>query len=106
MSRLDTLVSLVGVGMAVAGADKLAGERSYVRLYRHWGWNRQQMRLAGAAEVAGGTMMAFRRTRRLGGAILAGASVTQLTAELAHGDGGLAMARSGVLAAALISWLG
>ena len=106
MSRIGVLVSLVGIGMAVAGVDKLAGDRGYVRLYRHWGWSRQQMRAVGAAEVAGGTLINFRRTRRLGGAILAGASATQLTAELAHGDGGLALARTGVLAAALMSWLG
>ena len=106
MATLRTLVSMIGVGMAVAGADKLAGDRAYVRLYRHWGWSRQQMRLAGAAEVAGGTLITFRRTRRLGGAILAGASITQLTAELAHGDGGLAMARTGVLGAAIIALLG
>jgi hypothetical protein len=94
---------MVGLGMAVAGVDKLAGERSYARLYRRWGWTRQQMRLAGAAELAGGLMMAFRATRRLGGGVMAAASVTQLTAEIAHGDGALAAARSGVLGAALLS---
>ena len=32
MSRIGTLVSLIGVGMAVAGIDKLAGDRGYLRL--------------------------------------------------------------------------
>lgn len=103
MRGTGVLVALVGLGMAVAGLDKLAGDRSYRRLYRHWGWSRQEMRMAGAAEVAGGVMMAFRPTRRLGGAIMAGASAPQLAAELAHGDTALAAARSGVLAAALFS---
>ena len=63
------------------------------------------MRLAGVAEIAGGTLINFGRTRRLGGAILGAASVAQLTAELAHGDGGLAAARSGVLGASVIALL-
>ncbi len=106
MSAWRYLVPLVGIGMAVAGADKLAGNPGYVRLYRHWGWTPQQRQMAGAAEMAGGAMMACRGTRRLGGAVMAGASATQLTAELAHGDGGLGLARAGVLGVALIAMLG
>lgn len=103
---MSCLVTLVGLGMAVAGADKLAGDRAYEKLYRHWGWTRGQMQLAGLAEFLGGELMAFGRTRRLGGALMTGASVTQLTAELAHGDGGLALARTGVLACGVTALLG
>ncbi len=106
MRGAGLLVSLVGLGMAVAGADKLAGDRMYRRLYRHWGWSPHEMRMAGAAELAGGLMMAFRSTRRMGGAIMAGASVAQLTAEIRHGDTALAAARTGVLSAALLSLRG
>ncbi len=106
MGALRYFVPLVGIGMAIAGADKLAGQSSYVRLYRRWGWTPHQRQLAGAAELAAGTMMACRSTRQLGGVVMAGASLTQLTAELAHGDGGLALARLGVLGAALIALLG
>lgn len=106
MGALRYFVPLVGIGMAIAGADKLAGQRSYARMYRSWGWTPHQRQIAGAAELAGGTMMACPRTRSLGGAVMAGASLTQLTAELAHGDGGLALARLGVLGAALIALLG
>jgi hypothetical protein len=95
------LVGLVGLGMALAGADKLAEDPRYDRLYAHWGWSRGQMRAAAAAELVGGLLMAFRRTRRAGGMLMAGASVPQLTAELSHGDGQLALARTGVLAVAL-----
>ena len=103
---MSRVVTLVGLGMAVAGADKLAGDRAYERLYRRWGWSRGQMQLAGLTELLGGTLMAFGRTRRLGGVLLTGASITQLTAELAHGDGDLALARTGVLACAVTALLG
>lgn len=99
------LTTAVGLGMAVAGVDKLAGDRGYVRLYRHWGWTREQMRWAGTAELAGGVLMAFRPTRRLGGGLLTAASAVQLAAEIDHGDNHLAAARSGVMAVALLALL-
>jgi len=99
------LVGLVGLGMALAGADKLAEDPRYDRLYAHWGWSRGQMRAAAAAEVVGGLLMMFGRTRRAGGALLAGASVPQLTTELARGDGALALARTGILAVAVSALL-
>jgi hypothetical protein len=100
------LVGLVGLGMALAGADKLAEDPRYDRMYAQWGWSRGQMRAAAAVEVIGGLLMAFPRTRRAGGALMAGASVPQLTAELNHGNGGLALARTGVLVVALAAVLG
>ena len=100
------LTPVVGLGMAVAGLDKVAGDRTYERLFRHWGWSREQMRLSGAVELAGGLLMANRRTRRLGGAIMAGSSATLLAAELRHGDDGMAAARAGILLTALIALFG
>ncbi len=97
---------LVGLGMAAAGADKLAGDRTYLRLFRHWGWSREEMRVSGAVELAGGLLMANPGTRRLGGAIMVGSSATLLAAELRHRDDALAAARIGVLVTALIAFLG
>ena len=44
--------SVLGLGFAVAGADKLFGLRAYERMFRHWGWSETGMRLIGAAELA------------------------------------------------------
>jgi len=100
------ITPLVGLGMAVAGADKLAGDRAYLRLFKSWGWSRQEMRASGAVELAGGLLMANPGTRRLGGAIMVGSSAALLAAELRHRDDAMAVARIGVLATALIAFLG
>lgn len=100
------LTPLVGLGMAVAGLDKVAGDRTYERLFRHWGWTREQMRMSGAVELAGGLLMANRGTRRLGGAVMVGSSAALLATELRHRDDGMAAARIGVMVVALIAFLG
>ena len=92
--------SVLGLGFAVAGADKLFGLRAYERMFRHWGWSETGMRLIGAAELAGGLLVACPRTRRLGGAVLTASSAAVLAAELQHGEGGLALARLALMAAA------
>ena len=102
---LRFLIPLAGLGMAAAGADKLIGNRAYDRLYGHWGWTPQQMRLAGLSELLGGLLMANRGTRRLGGGVIAASSAVTLASELRHGDDGLAAARMGVLATALAALL-
>ena len=100
------LAPLVGFGMAAAGLDKVAGDRTYQRLYQHWGWTREQMRLSGLVELAGGLLMANRGTRRLGGAVMVGSSAVMLATELRHRDDAIAAARGIVLLTALIAFLG
>ena len=95
------VVPLVGLGMAVAGWGKLADNRGYLKLYRSWGWSHADMWRAGVAELAGGALMAPPATRRVGGLVLAAASVPQLAAEIRKGDRGLIAARCAVLATAL-----
>lgn len=99
------VVPLVGLGMAVAGWGKLDDNRGYLRMYRRWGWSHADMWRAGVAELAGGALMAPPVTRRVGGAILAAASLPQLAAEIRHGDRGLVAARSCILAVALAAVL-
>ncbi len=98
---MSMLFPTVGAAVAVAGADKLAGDKSYVGLFRHLGWSRGDMRIAAGAEVAGGLMMTMRPTRRMGGALVAAASACVLYSELRHGDSKLATSRALVLLAAL-----
>ncbi len=95
------VVPVVGLGMAIAGWGKLDDNRGYLRLYRGLGWSHADMWRAGVAELAGGALMAPPATRRIGGAILAAASVPQLAAEIRKGDRGLVAARSCILAVAL-----
>jgi DoxX-like family len=89
---------LVGLGCIITGTDKLFGMRAYRRMFRDLGWSEENMQLIGAAEVAGGTLLAARTTRLMGGALLAGASVAVLGSELRHQDGSRALARLAVLA--------
>jgi DoxX-like family len=92
---------LLGLSFAVTGIDKMLGLRTYERLFRHWGWSEEAMRTIGAAEFAGGVLVATRSLRWLGGLILAGTCARVLEAELTHKDTQLAAPRLALLVAAL-----
>ena len=92
---------VIGAGVAVAGADKLLGDRAYEGMFRHLGWSQDQMRQVAAAEVLGGVLMILTPTRRLGAAIVLAASARVLAAELGVRETKLAASRGGVLLAAL-----
>ena len=92
---------VVGAGVAIAGADKLLGDRAYEGMFRHLGWTQDQMRQVAAAEVLGGVLMILRPTRRLGAAIVLAASARVLASELGAHDTKLAASRGGVALAAL-----
>lgn len=92
---------IVGASIALAGADKLLGDRAYEGMFKHLGWSQGEMQKLGAAEVLGGLLMVMRPTRRLGAAIVLAASTTVLVTEIQKGDMKLAVSRGGVLLAAL-----
>ena len=96
---------MVGAAVAVAGGDKLAGNKAYDRMFRDIGWSDFDMRAAAAAEVAGGVLMLAPRTRRLGGFILAVASGAVLASELKANEPKLAAPRAAVLLAALAAMI-
>jgi hypothetical protein len=96
---------LLGLAFAITGIDKLFGVRGYRRAYRRLGWTERQMRAVGAAEVAGGVLVGTEATRKLGGAVLVLTSAKVLISELDQRDDELALARIGVLAAALTAFL-
>ncbi len=98
---MSMLYPSVGAAVAIAGGDKLAGNRAYRNLFRHLGWSRGDMKLAASAELLGGLLMTTRPTRRVGGALVAAASACVLYSELRHGDSKLATSRGLVLLAAL-----
>ena len=100
------LVPTAGAAIALAGVDKLAGNRGYKRLFHHLGWSTQTMRAVAAAETVGGILMMPGPTQRLGGAVVAAVSTIVLASELRQGDGKLAASRAGVLLAGLVALLG
>ena len=73
---------ILGLGMAVAGADKLLRNPGYEKMFRSFGWTRQQQQVTAALEVLGGLLLAAPHTRRLGGLVLAGESTAVLAAEI------------------------
>ena len=91
----------LGAAFAVAGADKIIGNRGYSRMFRHLGWSSGGKRAVAVAELAGGALLAARSTRKLGGAVLAATSAAVLASEVRHGDGKLALPRAMLLVAAL-----
>lgn len=97
------IYKLLGAAFAVAGADKLFGDRGYEEMFEDLGWSREEMRLAAMAEVAGGLMLGLRATRRLGAAVLAGTSAAVLASEMREGRGELAGPRGLLLGAALVA---
>ncbi len=100
------LFPLFGAAVAIAGGDKLAGDRAYAELFQHLGWSQKSMRIVAAAELAGGLLMVPRVTRPLGAAMVSGASAAVFAGEVRHGDRNLATSRGFVLLVALIAWLG
>lgn len=91
----------LALGFAVAGFEKLMGGQPYQRVFRHLGWNRDQMRAVGIAEVSGAALLLCPCTRRLGGGLLAGTSAMVLRDELRHRDPHLAVPRAALMTAAL-----
>ena len=96
---------LLGLGFAIAGADKLLGVGGYRRLFRDMGWSAQSRRLVGAGEFAGGVLLASETARQLGALLLTTTSASMLTAELDRGETGRAMPRGLLLLAALLAAL-
>ena len=102
---MANLLPFAGGAIALAGADKLVGDRGYNGMFRHLGWSRNQMEAAAIAEVAGGLLMVPRSTRRIGGAIVAAVSAAIIISELSEGDMKLAAPRGLVLLSALAAVL-
>lgn len=105
MSQRSFWYPLLGLGFAIAGADKLLGQSGYRHMFRGWGWSRESRRLLGASEFAGGVLLASESARHLGGMILAGASASVLTSELRRGESNRALPRGALLLAALLAAL-
>jgi len=107
MARIGSyFFPLLGAAFAVAGADKLIGNRGYARMFDHLGWSRGGLRTVALAEVAGGALLAAGSTRRLGGAIAAATSATVLASEMRRGDSELAVPRAMLMVAALVAVVG
>ncbi len=91
---------LLGLGFAVAGADKLLGMQAYDQLFAKWGWSECARQLIGAGEFVGGVMVASDTLRHLGGCVLIGSSTAMLTAEMSRQERDLALPRCILLLAA------
>ena len=84
---------LLGLGFAIAGADKLLGLGGYDRLFAKWGWSDGARQLVGATEFAGGVLVASARCRHAGGWLLTTVSAAMLSAEIDHDERDLALLR-------------
>ncbi|HSU06884.1 MAG TPA: hypothetical protein VLI93_15060 [Acetobacteraceae bacterium] len=84
---------LLGLGFAVAGADKLLGLRAYDRLFAKFGWSEPARQLIGAGEFLGGVLVASNSMRHLGGTLLTAVSTAMLTAEVGGQQRDLALPR-------------
>jgi hypothetical protein len=91
---------LLGLGFAVAGADKLLGMRGYERLFAKWGWSEPARQLIGAGEFIGGVLVASNGLRHLGACLLTAVSTAMLTAEVDRQELDMALPRSILLLAA------
>ncbi len=94
---MATPYPLAGGSIALAGVDKLMGDRAYETMFSDLGWTQEQMRHLALAEVVGGLLMIPKATRRLGAAVVIAASASVLAAELKKGQVKLAASRGGVL---------
>lgn len=98
---MANLYPIIGAAVALAGGDKLAGNKDYASMFRGLGWSKFDMQAAAAAEVAGGALMVPEATRRLGGAILAVTSAAVLMGEVQANEPKLALPRAALLLAGI-----
>ena len=96
---------LLGLGFAVAGADKLLGMRAYDRLFAKWGWSETTRQLIGVGEFTGGVLVASATLQHLGGWLLTATSAAMLTAEMGRKERDLALPRGLLLVAAATALL-
>ena len=101
-SKTGAWYPLLGLGFAIAGADKLLRLRGYRRLFRHWGWSQGAMRAVGAGEFAGGILLSTPAARRLGALLLTTVSSAVLTSELRRSEVQRALPRGALLLAAVL----
>jgi hypothetical protein len=95
----------LGLGFAIAGADKLLGLGGYEQLFAKWGWSDGARRLVGASEFAGGVLVASERGRQIGGWLLTMVSAAMLSAEIDRNERDLALPRFVLMLAAATSLL-
>jgi hypothetical protein len=91
---------LISLGFGLAGFSKIMALPQQQRLFRSWGWPEDVMLIVGGLELGGAVLMSSRRTRHLGAATVAAASVAVLSAEIEHGQESLTTARVAMLLAA------
>jgi hypothetical protein len=96
---------LLGLGFAIAGADKLLGLGIYEQMFAKWGWSDCARQAVGASEFAGGVLVASERGRHLGGWLLTTASAAMLSAEIDRHESDLALPRFVLMLAAVTSLL-
>lgn len=102
---MNYLMTLLGGAIALAGSDKLAGNRDYSRMFRHLGWSDDLMKVSAIAETAGGVLMIPATTRRIGGALVTAVSSAIIISEIRNGDTKLAIPRGLVLVVGLFAML-
>jgi hypothetical protein len=95
----------LGLGFAVAGADKLLGLGGYERLFAKWGWSNGPRQFVGATEFAGGVLVASERGRQLGGWLLTMVSAAMLSTEIDRNERDLALPRFVLMLAAATALL-
>ena len=95
--------TMVGLAFASAGIAKLLAVEPEAKLFRSWGWSKNDMQVMGASELLGATLLVTRSTRRLGALLLSASSICVLQEEIRHGDDGLVTPRAALLLAALVS---
>lgn len=96
---------LLGAAFAVAGADKMSGDKGYEDMFADLGWSHDGMRGVAMAEITGGVLLGMRKTRRLGAGVLAATSMAVLASEMRQGETKLAGPRGFLLLASLIALL-
>jgi hypothetical protein len=100
-TSLSKFYRLMSLGFGLAGFSKVMAMPSQQRLFRSWGWPEDVMLIVGGLELGGAVLMSSRRTRHVGAATVAAATVAVLSAELEHGQESLTTARVAMLLAAL-----
>ena len=98
---MPNLYPIIGAAVALAGGDKLSGNKDYASMFRGLGWSKFDMQAAAAAEMAAGALMLPESTRRIGGAILAVTSAAVLMGEVNGNAPKLAVPRAMLLLAGI-----
>ncbi len=76
--------AIIGLGFAACGTSKILGASIQEKRFSEMNWSKTNMRLVGALEVTGASMLLCKKTTKLGALIMLASTACLFSASLKH----------------------